>query len=160
MKKILFTYNDEVREGFESRNPNYTSEILDESVDEIVGENVLEKIPNLINFIDECYRIIRYGGKISFNSPYYASVRAWISPLNIRGLSEMSLNFSQKKWREENKFTEALVKSDFDVTAQFLLDEAVLLRSEEARNFQLSKYSNVVMAMMYTLTKKRRDEKA
>src|ERR1041384_5283419 len=123
--KILFAYNNETREGYGSKHPGYLNDIPDESVDEIVGENILEKIPNLIQFIDECYRILKWDCKANFTSPYYASIRAWLSPLNIRALSEFSLNFSSKKWREENKFTEAVVKADFEMGAQFMIEESV-----------------------------------
>lgn len=159
MRKILFTFNDETRDGYESRNVNYLSDIEDESVDEIIGENVIEKIPDLVKFIDECYRILKFEGKAVFTSPYYASIRAWISPLNIRGVSEFSLNFSSKKWREDNKYTEAVVKADLEVGAQFMLEEAVMLRADEVKSFWMSKYSNVVQAVMFNLTKKKLDEK-
>ena len=157
--KILFTYNDEIKEGFESKNPNYIKEIETESVDAIEGNSVLEKIPDLVSFIDECYRILKFEAKASFTSAYYASIRARMSPLNIRGLSEYSLNFAQRKWREDNKYTEAVIKADFEVAAQFLLEEAIMLRSEAARVCQMKQYNNIIQAIMFNLTKTKLDEK-
>lgn len=104
--------------------------------------------------MEECYRILKFGGTIKFVSAYYASIRSTISPLDIRGISEYSLNFTQKQWREENKYTELVIKSDFDVSAQFLLEECVLQRSEESKHFWLSKYFNVVHSIIHNLTKK------
>lgn len=157
--KILFTHNDEVKDGFESKNPDYISEIPTESVDEIEGTCVLEKVPNLIDFIENSYRILKFGSKATFTCSYYASTRAWASPLTIRGLSEYSLSFSQKQWREDNKYTEAVIKADFDVSVQFLLEQTVTQKAEPVRLFWMNKYLNVVQSVMFTLTKKVLDEK-
>lgn len=152
--KINFTYNAQVKEGFDSRLPTATQDLASDSVDEIYGENVLEKVPDLVLFIDECYRILKKGAKAVFSSPHAFSSRAWISPLTKRCLSDGSLAFADKPWRELNKFSEANVLADFQVDGQYALAEEVLQRADPAKLFWLAKYNNVIQAILFTLTKR------
>lgn len=154
MVKLAFTYGTQPKEGFELCVPTVTTHLKDESVDEIVGDYVIEKVPNLILFIEECYRILRPGGKAVFTSPNAASSTAWISPLTVRGICESTLNFSSKDWREQYKFTDYTMRADFEVTGQFVVDQEALARSDEAKNFWLKRYMNVAQGIIFTLTKK------
>src|SRR6185369_3758780 len=121
--KIFFTYTNEVKEGFESKLPLGTSDIATESVEEVLGENVIEKVPNIIAFIDEVYRILIPGGIAKFTAPYYSSKGAWSSPLTVRAICDETLNFSNKEWRENNKFTEGNILSNFEVNGQFAIEQ-------------------------------------
>lgn len=152
--KLHFSYNNEQKDGFETRHPGEISILTTpESVDEISGSDVLEKVPNLIWFINTCHHILKPGGIATFSAPYYASGRAWASPLTVRGLSETSLNFSNKQWREDNKWVEAESDANFVVQVQFAVDQAAAIRSEESKTFWMNKFNNVVQVMVYTLTK-------
>ena len=154
MSKIYFTFGNESREGFESRVPSPPSPEANDSVEEIQGEGILERVPNLILFIDDCYRILKPGGVATFSASHYGSAKAWASPLAIRGISEASLNFANKDWREQNKYTEATVLSNFEVGGSFACEESAMQRCEEARQFWMSRYLNVAQAILFTLTKK------
>ncbi len=158
--KIYFTYGTETREDFGSLHPSAinTTNIEPNSIDEIQGQDVLEKVPNLIFFIEECYRILKPEAKAIFSSPHFASAAAWRSPLTIRAIGEQSLNFSSKSWREEAKYTESVVNCDFEVQGSFALEQDVMNRSEEARQFWMRRYVNVAQAVMFTLIKKVPDE--
>lgn len=152
--KLFFTYTNEVREGYESKVPLKTSDLENDSVDEIIGDYVLEKVSNLTLFIEECYRIIRKGGVVTFTSPYFSSSKAWVSPLTVRALSELSLNFADKNWREANKFSEVQIIADFEVVGSFAIEESGMQRAEEVRRFWMDKYLNVVQAVIFKLTKR------
>jgi len=152
--KILFTYGVDSRDGLTPKLPGVTSDIPSESIEEIQGEGVLEKVPSLLTFIDECYRLLPAGGKAIFSAPYYASSKAWTSPLTIRGITEYSLNFSDKTWREANKFTEATVLADFEIQGSFAIEDSCMQRSEEARQFWINKYLNVAQCVLFTLIKR------
>lgn len=151
--KLYFTYGNEIREGFESKVPLSTKELPDESVDEITGEGILEKVPDLVLFLDECWRLLRKDGKCAFTSIHYASSNAWVSPLVRRSVAETSLNFTNKKWREENKFTEVHVLSDFVVAVNYAIEESYTQRSDLARQFMLKHYNNVIRAILFELIK-------
>lgn len=152
--KIHFTYSNEKKEGFESFVPMATGHLPNDSVDEIYGTNVLEKVPNLVHFIEECYRLLKTGSKAGFTSPHYGSAKAWAHPLNIRAISEMTLNFSDKKWREDTKFTDVIVLCDFEVAGGFAVEELATQRSDEARTFWIYRYLNVCQAVVLTITKR------
>lgn len=152
--KIYFTYNSDSREGFTSKVPLMTSDLAAESIEEIQGENVLEKIPDLVAFVEECYRLLPKGGKAIFSSPYYASSRAWVSPITARGISEHTLAFADKTWRENNKYTERTILSDFEVTGSFAIEDECMQRSEDARRFWMARYLNVAQCVLFTLTKR------
>lgn len=152
--KILFSYSNDIKEGFTPQVPMTTSILTDGSVEEIEGLNVLEKVPALIAFIEECYRLLVPGGKCTFTSPLYASTSAWASPLTVRGMSESSLNFADKQWREQYKFSEAQVMCDFAVSGSFAIMQDVMQRSEEVRAFWVNKYNNVAQSIIYTLLKR------
>lgn len=151
MVKVYYTYDTTEKEGFVCRTPNSFSE--NDSVDEIEG-NVIEKVPDLVQFIEECYRVLRVGGTAKFTAPYYTSALAWGSPLNIRGVSEATLNFASKDWRVANKYTEADVRCDFEVVGNFIVDQGYTQRADEVKSFWLKHYNNVAQAVIFTLTKK------
>lgn len=154
MTKIYFDYREKTREGFETKLPMGTYQLANESVAEIQGENVLEKIPNLIAFIDECYRLLPTGGTAIFSAPHFAHANSWASPLNVRGIAETSLNFASKDWREQTQYTEATVLANFEVQVSFAVEEAISARAEEVRTFWMHRYLNVAQAILFTLTKK------
>lgn len=151
--KIYFTLDKKEREGFETKDPIYAASFEADSVDEITGEAVLEKVKNLIFFIEACYRILKSGGKATFTAPYYASFQAWADPRNIRGISQASLNFADKKWRDQNNCSE-LSSADFEVLCNLAVDLQATQRSDMAKEFWLNRYTNVVQSVMFTLTKR------
>lgn len=151
--KVYFTYDTAEKEGFTCLTPSPMVALGSDSVDEIEG-NVIEKVPNLTEFIQECYRILRVGGTAKFTAPYYTSALAWGSPLNVRGISEASLNFASKDWRVANKYTETDPVCDFEVVGNFSVDASYTQRADEVKSFWLKHYNNVAQAVIFTLTKK------
>jgi hypothetical protein len=158
LKKIFFTYGKTIREGFETFHPSQIHQFMDDSVEEVQAEDILDKVPDLKLFIEECYRILPIEKKAIFTNQYFASSGAWRSPLSIRGISEQSLNFANRKWREESKFTEFETKLNFEVQGSFALEQDVVNRFEEARQFWMRRYINVAQAVLFTLIKKGVDE--
>ncbi|OQB10447.1 MAG: hypothetical protein BWY21_00368 [Parcubacteria group bacterium ADurb.Bin216] len=155
--KLYFSYGLEEREGFVTANPEDLSFYENESIEEIQGQDVLEKVPDLIYFIDECYRILKPGSKCVFSSQHFANSGAWRSPLTKRGISEQSLNFASKEWREQFKFTEAEVSADFEVLGSFAIEQDVLQRNEETRAFWMRRYLNIANCVFFTLNKKEKE---
>lgn len=153
-RKIYLSFNSSEREGLEKFNPIELPSILDSSIDEIQGEDILEKFPNLILFIDECHRILKPGCKAMLTCPHFLSDGAWRSPLTVRALTPQSLNFADKNWREQTKYTEAEVKANFEVQGSFAMEQDVMNRAEEVRNFWMRRYANVAQALMFTLIKR------
>lgn len=152
--KILFTYGSNTKEGFTPYVPGTTDLLVHESVEEIAAEDVIGKVPNLIKFVEECYRLLRPEGKLTCSAPHYSSSLAWTSPLTVRGIAESSLNFASKDWREQSKFTDATINANFEVAGNFVVDQETLARSDDAKQFWMKRYSNVVQSVILCLTKK------
>lgn len=126
----------------------------DESVDEVNCSHYVEHVENLVKFIDEIYRILKVGGKVNILAPYYSSVRAWQDPTHKRAISEYTFLYFNKQWRDQNKLEHYGIKSDFDFTYGYNMDTMWANRNEEARNFAIKHYINVVMDIQLVLVKR------
>jgi len=128
--------------------------IESDSVEDIVCNHYVEHTPDLIKFMDEVYRILKPGGKIKVISPYYNSVRCWQDPTHLRAISEASFLYFNKQWRDTNKLDHYNIKSDFDYTYGYDMAVEWANRSEEARNFAIKHYMNVINDIHVVLTKR------
>jgi predicted SAM-dependent methyltransferase len=137
----------------------------DNSIDEIFCSHYVEHTPDLIKFMDECYRILKPGNyvegqpqvdgpKMTVFAPYYSSVRAWQDPTHKRAISEMTFLYFNKGWRVQNKLNHYGIKSDFDFTYGYSVSPEWASKSEEARNFAIRNYINVITDIQATLFKR------
>lgn len=126
----------------------------DNSVEEIFCSHYVEHTPDLVRFMDECWRILVPGGKMTIIAPYYSSIRAWQDPTHKRAISEATFLYFNKQWREQNKLEHYGIKSDFDFSYGYVLNPNWANRNEEARNFAINYYINVVNDIQVNLTKK------
>lgn len=144
----------EKKEGFDTLAPGSTALVPSDSVDEIEATGVIEKVPNVVSFIEECYRLLKLGAKMTVNSAHFSSSLAWASPLNVRGVSEASLNFASKDWRKQAAYSEAPIQCNFEIAANFAVENSCAQRSDDARMFWMQRFNNVVQAVILTLIKK------
>jgi ubiquinone/menaquinone biosynthesis C-methylase UbiE len=126
----------------------------DDSVDEIFCSHYIEHTPDLIKFMDECYRILKVGGKMTVIAPYYTSVRATQDPTHKRFISESTFLYFNKEWMIQNKLEHYGIKADFDYTYGYSFSPMWAMRNEEARNFAIIHYNNVITDIQVILTKK------
>lgn len=129
-----------------------------DSVDEIWCSHYVEHTKDLIKFMDECYRILKVGGRMTVVAPYYSSMRAWQDPTHTRAICEATFLYFNKGWREANGLDHYGIKSDFDFTYGYAFSPEWATRSEEARLFALNHYINVATDIQAVMTK--RDTKA
>lgn len=138
----------------------------DNSVDEIFSSHFIEHIPmeyvdingkskdKLFAFIDECYRILKKGGKMTLIFPHCLSTRAFQDPTHRRFIPAMTAYYFNKQWRDVNKLDHYNVECDFD----FVIGEAVngnwINRAPEAKAFAYQTYWNVVDDLHFIMTKK------
>lgn len=128
--------------------------IESDSVEEIFCSHYVEHTSDLIKFMDEVYRILKPGGKIKIIAPYYNSIRCWQDPTHKRAISEATFFYFNKEWREANKLDHYNIKCDFDFSYGYELTPEWANRSEEARNFAIAHYTNVINDVHVVLTKK------
>jgi SAM-dependent methyltransferase len=126
----------------------------DNSVDEIYCNHYVEHTEDLISFIDECWRILKHGGKLCIAAPYYSSIRAWQDPAHKRAISEATFLYFNKQWREQNELEHYGIKSDFDFTCIYDVVPEWANRSDEDRAFAIRHFINVVSDIYITLIKK------
>jgi SAM-dependent methyltransferase len=126
----------------------------DNSVEEINCSHYLEHTGDLCRFMDECYRILIPGGKMQVVSPYYTSVRCWQDPTHKRAISEMTFMYFNAGWRLSQKLDHYPIRCDFDFTYGYSINAPWNQKAEEARNFAITHYVNVVSDIFVTLTKR------
>jgi Fe-S-cluster containining protein len=127
----------------------------DGEVEEITCRHFVEHVEDLMKFMNECYRILKVNGKMNIVTPYYNSVRAWQDPTHVRVISEMTFLYYNKGWREVNHLEHYPITCDFDFQYNFGLVGDWNLRSEEARQFAMQHYSNVIQDIYVTLVKRK-----
>lgn len=137
----------------------YPWPIESDSADELFCSHFVEHLVDLCGFMDECWRILKDGGKIVLIHPYQTSTRAWQDPTHKRAINEVTWYYFNAEWRAMQKLDHYPVKCDFDVeviTASY--NEPWNLKSEEARQFAMMHYWNVVSDLTVTLKAKKSSE--
>lgn len=126
----------------------------DNSTDELFVSHYVEHTKDLIKFMDECYRILKPGGKLTILAPYYSSMRCWQDPTHVRAISEATFLYFNREWRTNNKLDHYKIKSDFDFSYGYNMTQDWATRSEESRAFAVRHYINVVNDIQVVLTKR------
>lgn len=117
----------------------------DGSVDELHCSHFVEHLTDLCGFMDEAWRIAKDGATFTILHPYYTSIRAWQDPTHVRAINEVTWYYFSRAWRELQRLDHYPVACDWEVvsiTTQW--NEPWNLKSEEARQFALAHYFNVV----------------
>jgi hypothetical protein len=152
--KAYLSYNEEaVPEGFTRYHPSAIETIEPNTVDEVQGMLVLEKLPDMVTFMEHLYYRLKPGAKAVFQSGYYGCATSFMSPLIKRSLSEHSMNWCSKSWREANKFTEIKTDIDFEVAVGLATASDLNLRAEEVQVLWRATRLNCVLQVHFTLTK-------
>lgn len=155
MNKLYLSYGKEVApEGFNKIHPSEISLQEANSVDEIQASNILEKVCCLRSFLDDVYRVLVPDGKLLATCGYYGCSSSYVSPLVRRSMSEYSLNWCSKAWREQNNYTEIETDINFEVSAGLVTDSAVNLRSDDVQVLWRTTRMNCVIAVQFSLVKK------
>lgn len=130
----------------------------DESVDAIHTSHFIEHLDGFerMKFFNECYRILKPGGKMRHTHPYYKSVRAVQDPTHKwPPISENSYFYWDKSWRELNKLDHYPINCDFEFNIYYTWqDPTIANKNEETRFFSIDKYWNVVADMIVDMKKK------
>lgn len=129
----------------------------DGSVDELYSQQFFEHIPQNVRvpFMDECWRILKAGGKFTVIAPYWTSARAIQDPTHEwPPICEWTFLYFNKGWREQNKLTHYLGKCDFDFTFGHMMLPEWQARNDETKAFALAHYFNVASDIVVNLVKR------
>lgn len=127
------------------------------SADAIFASHFVEHLDGKerMEFMNECYRILKTGCQMKLIHPYNWSNRAFQDPTHKSFINADSYYYFQKEWREANKLSHYPIHCDFEVFISYTwMDETWALKSEEARNFASRYYTNVISDLFVTLKKK------
>lgn len=134
----------------------------DESIDGIFSSHFVEHLDGFqrMDFMSECYRILKPEAKMRLVHPYYKSVRAIQDPTHMfPPISENSYYYYWKEWRELNKLTHGPYKRlncDFEFWIYYTWQDNIWAnKNEESRNFAVNHYFNVVADMIVDLKKRK-----
>lgn len=138
----------------------------DNSTDQIYSSHFIEHIPmeyvqidgkmkdKLFAFVDECYRILKPGGKLTLIFPCGKNDRAFQDPTHRRFIVGNTVLYFSKAWRDINKLDHYNVNCDFDYVVGEAVNGNWTVRSNEAKAFAGAHYWNVVDDLHFILTKK------
>ena len=146
----------------------------DNSVDELTTSHFIEHIPmaywndnNRLSilpekgsvelfekFFEECWRVLKPGGKFTIEAPYYSSMRCWQDPTHRRAITDATFLYFIKEWREVNKLVHCHTKANFAiVNSGYNVDMAIASRNEEYRAMAFKNYINSINDIKITLQK-------
>ena len=116
----------------------------DDSVDLVIAWHVLEHIKGSDAWFkawEDLYRVLKPGGWIYAESPYYDSIWAWSDPTHVRAISEHSLIFfSQASYRvPDSMISPYRLRCDFQFLSMPGLEKGwtVITDPGDARNRML-----------------------
>lgn len=131
--------------------------IPSDTVDEIVCNHFFEHLTGAerIKFMDEVYRILKDGSKITIVVPYWSSMRAIQDPTHQwPPLCEASFVYFNREWREMNKLEHYDIHCDFDYSYGYAFDSDLTVRNLEWQQFAVKHYLQSVNDMQVVLTKR------
>lgn len=124
----------------------------DDSIDEAQAIHYLEHVEDQIGWMNELHRVLKPGAKCFIISPYYTSVRCWQDPTHRRAISEHTFLYYNQEWLRNNRLDHYPIVADFDFEYGYAINQGFLGRSDEAQQFAIQHYVNVVDDIHVTLT--------
>lgn len=84
--------------------------LADEVADEVHAHHVLEHVRNLVQFMEEIYRVCRSGATLHVSGPYYTSRGAFRDPTHVRFLTEDTFQYFE-------------VPTDYGIRTNFVMEQ-------------------------------------
>ena len=99
------------------------SNSFEEFKENINTQDFLAPQDGFIKFINEVYRILKPGGKVHLEAPYWSSIRQVGDPTHVRPICESTLWYLDRPWMTENKLEHYGIECDFDVKLSFYINK-------------------------------------
>lgn len=132
----------------------------DNSVDEIFASHFVEHLTgeDFMKYMDECYRILKMGGKMRLIHPYCFSARAFQDPTHKTFIPAERYQYFDKNWRKVNRLDHYPIRSDYEYRVMLTYHgdkgENWILRNDQSRSFAQSHYVNVAADLIVDLIKR------
>lgn len=128
------------------------------SVDSIEVHYVIEYLTPIerINFVNDVYRVLKKGGKITIYSSHWAANKTYgnIAEVQWPPVAESWYPNLNKKHREDNKITEQRYTCDFEVTWGYGMHQMIVTRNPEYQQHALIFWKEAPQDLIATLTKR------
>jgi len=131
----------------------------DDSVEEVHASHFLEHLdgPERIEFFNELWRVMKPGGKATFITPYWASIRAIQDPTHKwPPVCESFYHYLNAEWRKANELDHEYYRAKCNFTVEapgYNVGPPWAQRNIEARTFALNYHINVAADLHQVLTK-------
>lgn len=131
----------------------------DGCAEELHCSHFFEHVPAMLRpkFMEECYRILKPGGKFTVITPYYSSMRS-VQDFSHQWppICEASFLYFNKGWREQNRLTHGVyaMKCDFDFGYGYMLDPMLQSRNYDFQQAAIKNDLNAVLDLHVTLTRR------
>lgn len=124
--------------------------LKDETFDEIYMNDIIEHLDDTIKVMEECYRLLKSGGKLYIRVVYWNHKYSFSDPTHVRFFSEISFEFFTGKRR--SYYTNAKFKLE---KFEYIYDRGArrVLRSRRVMNFLSRFLCNIKQGMKVTLVK-------
>lgn len=126
------------------------------TVEEVACEHLFHLVPGPLRgqFMDEIYRVLVPGGKLTLSVPYYSHMRAVQDFMHAwPPVCEASFLYFNKAWREQNKIDYPMV-CDFDFSYGYQIEPEASTKNDETRAVWIKRYLNSVTDLTAVLVKK------
>lgn len=130
--------------------------IEDGVVDSIFTSHFFEHLdgPERIDFMEECWRVLKVGSQMVIICPYWSSMRAVGDPFHKwPPVCEWTFFYFVEHWRQDNKLTHYPIKCNFNWGVGHAVDGELAARSDDYRAMAVRHYVNSVNDIHVTLTK-------
>jgi predicted SAM-dependent methyltransferase len=128
-----------------------------DSVEEIWCSHFVEHLTakERIHFVNEAYRVLKDGGKVTIVVPSWSSNRAY-GDLTHQWppVSEMWFFYLNKDWRKDNAPHNNFYECDFDATWAYGMHQSLLNRNQETQQMWLTFFKEAAQDIVGTLIKK------
>jgi Methyltransferase domain len=134
----------------------YPWPIDDDVVDFIFTSHFFEHLdgPERVEFMDECWRILKVGAQMRVIVPYWSSQRAIQDPYHkFPPIAETSFLYFVEHWRQDNKLTHYPIKCNFNFGYGYAIDPELTTRSDDYQQMAIKNYIRAVNDLDVTLTK-------
>lgn len=147
--KFLMQDVEKIKKGFDQE---------DNSVDSIELHYVIEYLTPIerINFVNDAYRILKKGGKVTIFSSHWAANKTYgnIAEIQWPPVVEAWYPNLNKKHREENKVTEQRYTCDFEATWGYGMHPLLITRNTDYQQHALIFWKEAPQDLVATLIKK------
>lgn len=142
------------------RRVSSLAEVLDGSVHDLMVYGAVERAVDLIQLWRDIQRVLVVGGTVRVFGVYWLHADCYADPTRLRGLSERMFSYLSDSGRAALRCDQYEDDTALDLLAEVHLDIVAVVhmgepewngRSEEARNWAVRHYGNVVRRLDVTL---------